>query len=119
MSAPNSPRLKSIPTPDQPGTAEPTSPTTGRSAPKNAARRAPSSALRPDPHTGDGRYPLAWLHITAPHGATPTAKSVCACGRDRFAAGRHKVLALIEDHTAHRENCPLRTASKTERRNAA
>ncbi|MEW2082094.1 hypothetical protein [Streptomyces sp. NPDC005283] len=59
---------------------------------------------------------MAWLHIAAPKGAIPTATSKCACGHDRSAIGRHNVLALIEAHTAHRENCPLRTS---ERRNAA
>lgn len=111
MSDPDSPRLKSIPTPNQPHSAEPGPATSGRGAPKNAARRASSSALRPEPHAGDGRYPLAWLHITAPgRGATPTATSVCACGRDRFAIGHRKVLALVEDHAAHRDLCPLRTS---------
>ncbi|MFG2460985.1 hypothetical protein ACIP2X_22005 [Streptomyces sp. NPDC089424] len=39
----------------------------------------------------------------------PTATSKCLCGRDRSAVGHTKVLALIEDHTAHRDVCPLRT----------
>ncbi|MBT2383014.1 hypothetical protein J7E86_05295 [Streptomyces sp. ISL-11] len=60
---------------------------------------------------------MAWLHIRAPHGATPTATSTCACGRDRSAVGRTKVLALIADHTAHRDTCPLRNPQ--EGRNAA
>ncbi|MBR7678599.1 hypothetical protein KDA82_37690, partial [Streptomyces daliensis] len=78
--------------------------TTGRSAPKDAARKGVRSALRPNPQHGHGRYPLAWLHITAPgRGATPTATSWCACGRDRSAIGHTKVLALVEGHTAHRE----------------
>jgi hypothetical protein len=67
------------------------------------------SALRPNPQQGDGRYPVAWLHISAPKGAIPTATSRCLCGRDRSAVGHARVLALIDDHTAHRENCPLRT----------
>ncbi|RFC74753.1 hypothetical protein DXZ75_35730 [Streptomyces sp. AcE210] len=60
---------------------------------------------------------MAWLHIVAPKGAVPTATSKCACGRDRSAVGRARVLALIEDHEAHRNDCPLRTAQ--EGRNAA
>ncbi|MFF8645016.1 hypothetical protein [Streptomyces sp. NPDC015345] len=79
------------------------------------------SALPPNPPPpaacGDGRYPVAWLRITAPYGATPTATSVCLCGRDRSAVGRRKVLALITDHAAHRDACPLRTPQ--EGRNAA
>lgn len=65
-------------------------------------------AVRPDRSRGDGRYPVAWLRITAPRGATPTATSKCLCGRDRSAVGHGKVLALIADHEAHRDTCPLR-----------
>ncbi|MGW1888356.1 hypothetical protein [Streptomyces sp. NPDC001970] len=59
---------------------------------------------------------MAWLHIRAPRGATPTATSWCACGRDRSAVGHRKVLALIHDHTSHRDLCPLHI---TEGRNVA
>ncbi|MBQ1089180.1 hypothetical protein KBY47_08540 [Streptomyces sp. B93] len=52
---------------------------------------------------------MAWLHIRAPRGAVPTATSRCECGRDRSAVGRRRVLALIADHTAHRDTCPLRS----------
>ncbi|MFF8591979.1 hypothetical protein ACF061_11110 [Streptomyces sp. NPDC015220] len=38
----------------------------------------------------------------------PTATSWCACGWDRSAVGHRRVLALITDHTAHRDACPLR-----------
>ncbi|NUK32506.1 hypothetical protein HRW16_23615 [Streptomyces lunaelactis] len=55
---------------------------------------------------------MAWLHICAPQGAVPTATSKCACGRDRSAVGHRKVLALIADHTNHRDTCPLRTTSQ-------
>ncbi|SHI06724.1 hypothetical protein SAMN05444521_3643 [Streptomyces sp. 3214.6] len=79
---------------------------------KVAARKGVPSALRPDPHRGDGRYPIAWLHINAPRGAVPTATSTCACGRDRSAVGRDHVLALIESHTAHRDLCPLRSSQE-------
>ncbi|WP_405960859.1 hypothetical protein OG235_28745 [Streptomyces sp. NBC_00024] len=97
------------PTPDQARPAEPAASSTGRSAPKDAARKGAPAALRPDPQTGDGRYPVAWLHIVAPRGATPTATSKCLCGWDRSAVGHRRVLALITDHTAHRDACPLRT----------
>ncbi|MFJ9651784.1 MULTISPECIES: hypothetical protein [Streptomyces] len=66
------------------------------------------TAVHPDQQTGDGRYPIAWLTITAPRGATPTATSICQCGRNLFAAGHHKALALIADHTDHKTRCPLR-----------
>ncbi|WP_326759321.1 hypothetical protein OHB35_17020 [Streptomyces phaeochromogenes] len=66
------------------------------------------TAVRPDPHPSDGRYPVAWLHINAPYGATPTATSKCLCGRDRRAVGKARVLALITDHESHRDICPLR-----------
>ncbi|MFY0510227.1 hypothetical protein ACOMD4_07465 [Streptomyces anulatus] len=76
-------------------------------APKVVAEGVPT-ALRPDQQTGDGRFPVAWLTITAPRGTTPTATSICACGRNLFAAGHHKALALIADHTDHKTRCPLR-----------
>ncbi|WP_234333679.1 hypothetical protein [Streptomyces viridochromogenes] len=75
---------------------------------KGVAKGVPI-AVRPDPHRGDGRYAVAWLRITAPRGATPTATSQCLCGRDRSAVGHGRVLALITDHEAHRDLCPLRT----------
>lgn len=96
------------PTPDRPRPAEPAEPATGRSAPKVAARKGVRTAVGPDPRRSDGRYPVAWLHITAPRGAVPTATSKCLCGRDRSAVGRARVLALITDHEAHRVLCPLR-----------
>jgi hypothetical protein len=116
----NPPPSKSLTgTPAVPGAAESTEAPTGLSAPKDAGRQAVPSALRPDPHPADGRWAIAWLHISAPshRGAVPTAKSVCACGRDRMAVGHRKVLALIEAHTVHQGECPLR--SNTETRNAA
>ncbi|MEV6124309.1 hypothetical protein AB0M23_28015 [Streptomyces sp. NPDC052077] len=69
------------------------------------------------PQHRDGRYPVAWLHISAPRGAVPTATSRCECGHDRSAIGRTRVLALITDHTRHRDTCPLR--SRQEGRAAA
>ncbi|MFE9685659.1 hypothetical protein [Streptomyces sp. NPDC006285] len=66
------------------------------------------TAVRSDPRRGDGRYPVAWLHIVAPPGAVPTATSKCLCGRNRRAVGKARVLALITDHEAHRDICPLR-----------
>ncbi|GHE62015.1 hypothetical protein GCM10018785_33790 [Streptomyces longispororuber] len=81
-------------------------------APKSVARQGVLTALRPDPRLGDGRYPIAWLHICAPRGAVPTATSWCACGRDRSAVGHRKVLSLIADHADHRDLCPLRTTQK-------
>ncbi|MDX3576712.1 hypothetical protein [Streptomyces sp. FL07-04A] len=76
--------------------------------PKGIAEGVPP-AVRPDPSRGDGRYPVAWLHICAPRGTVPTATSKCLCGRDRNAVGHARVLALITDHEAHRDTCPLRT----------
>ncbi|MET8575497.1 hypothetical protein [Streptomyces sp. NPDC005012] len=79
--------------------------------PKVAARQGVVSALRsnPHPHPGDGRHPIAWLHICTPYGAAPTAHSSCACGRDLRAFGVRQVLALAADHGQHRTTCPLRT----------
>ncbi|WP_405811231.1 hypothetical protein OG524_19005 [Streptomyces sp. NBC_01520] len=109
MSTPPRSALKSLPaTTTNPGIAEPAPAGSGSGAPKVVAEGVPT-AVRSDQHTGDGRYPIAWLTITAPRGAVPTVTSVCECGRNRFAAGHHKALALIEDHTYHRTHCPLRT----------
>ncbi|WP_327386664.1 hypothetical protein [Streptomyces sp. NBC_01207] len=88
--------------------AEPAPTPTGSSAPKVVAEGVPSS-VRPDPHADDGRRPVAWLHIVAPpsYGATPSVRSWCSCGRDIFAAGLVRALALIDDHEQHRTTCPL------------
>ncbi|MGF1341327.1 hypothetical protein ACQSMD_14590 [Streptomyces flavovirens] len=103
------PPLKCLPsTPTGPHLAEPPPADTGSEAARGVAEGVPS-AVRRDQQAGDGRYPIAWLTISAPRGAVPTATSVCACGRNRFAAGHRKALALIEDHTRHRDLCPLRT----------
>ncbi|MEU8872406.1 hypothetical protein AB0D24_14760 [Streptomyces javensis] len=106
-------------TPDRPQAAERAPVPDGRSAPEVVGRQAVPSALRSDEQQGDGRYPAAWLHITAPPDwrAVPTATSKCSCGRDRSAVGRRRVLALIADHEAHKTTCPLRTPQ--EGRNAA
>ncbi|MCX4858977.1 hypothetical protein [Streptomyces canus] len=110
MSAPPRPSLKSIPdTRTGPQAAPQAVDTTAVGEPTGAARKGVRSAVRPDPKGGDGRYPVAWLTINAPRGATPTATSKCLCGRDRSAVGQRRVLALIADHTAHRDTCPLRT----------
>ncbi|MFB6961892.1 hypothetical protein ACFCYB_34150 [Streptomyces sp. NPDC056309] len=109
MSAPPRPRLKSITTtPDGPRAAQPAARRTSAGEPKGAARKGVRTALCPGPDSGDGRHPVAWLHISAPRGAVPTATSKCQCGRDRSAVGHTRVLALIADHTAHRDTCPLR-----------
>ncbi|MEU2909829.1 hypothetical protein ACWCQ0_00950 [Streptomyces massasporeus] len=110
MSARPRPSLKSLPaTPSGPRAAAQAAPGPAVCEPTGAARKGVPSALRPDPHQADGRYPVAWLHISAPLGAVPTATSTCLCGRDRSAVGHRKVLALIDDHIAHRDACPLRT----------
>ncbi|MFE9385664.1 hypothetical protein ACFYMO_20910 [Streptomyces sp. NPDC007025] len=87
------------------------------------ARQGALSALPPDqqttrPPARGGRYPVAWLTVTAPgRGTVPTATSVCGCGRNRSAVGHRKVAALVEEHTAHRTICPL--LNRTEGRAAA
>ncbi|MFF8917882.1 hypothetical protein ACF08M_32390 [Streptomyces sp. NPDC015032] len=109
------PALKSLPaTPTGPRPAEPTPAASGSSAPKDVGRKAVPTGS--DPQAGDGRYPIAWLTISAPRGAVPTVTSTCQCGRSLFAAGQRKALALIDDHTRHRALCPLRT---TEERTAS
>ncbi|MGW6748652.1 hypothetical protein [Streptomyces sp. NPDC055006] len=109
MSEPTRPPLKSITDRTAvPCAAEPAALPTAVGEPKGVAEGVPI-AVRPDPLRGDGRYPVAWLHIVAPKGAIPTATSKCECGRDRSAIGRARVLDLIDDHTFHRTACPLRT----------
>ncbi len=110
MSTPPRPQLKSLPaTPTGPRVAAQAAPSPAGGEPKGAARKGVRTALRPDSHRGDDRYSIAWLCISAPRGAVPTGTSKCLCGRDRSAVGHTKLLALIEDHTAHRDACPLRT----------
>lgn len=107
----NPPPTKSLPRHRRPSSAAQPVDTPAVGEPKGAAEGVPT-AVRPDPQRGDGRYPVAWLHIVAPRGATPTATSKCLCGRDRSAVGRAKVLALITDHEAHRDTCPLRSSQE-------
>ncbi|WP_327297118.1 hypothetical protein [Streptomyces sp. NBC_01197] len=61
----------------------------------------------------------ALLTITAPPSwsAMPSGRSWCACGYERHAIGRAATLQLIENHTAHRDHCPL--LAPVEGRNAA
>jgi len=109
MSDRPNPQLKSLPPlPLDSSIAEPAPAASGSGAPKGVAEGVPI-AVRTDRQTGDGRYPIGWLTITAPRGAVPTVTSTCACGRSLFAAGHRKALALIADHAAHRTRCPLRT----------
>ncbi|MFD3562473.1 hypothetical protein ACFWVU_22760 [Streptomyces sp. NPDC058686] len=103
------PRLKSLtPAPTGASLAEPGPAPSSPGAPKGVAEGVPT-AVRPDPQTKDGRYFLAWLHVTAPRGAIPTATSNCDCGHNRSAIGRTRVLDLIDEHAFHRTVCPLRT----------
>ncbi|MFD9189666.1 hypothetical protein ACFWCA_15705 [Streptomyces phaeochromogenes] len=112
MSARRHPPLKSIThTPDGPQDAPQPVDTPAVGDPKGVAEGVPT-AVRPDPQTGDGRYPIAWLTISAPYRTVPTANSWCACGRDRDATGDADVWALIADHEAHRDTCPLRTTQE-------
>ncbi|WP_381796508.1 hypothetical protein [Streptomyces niveus] len=119
MTAPANPPIKShTDTTDPPPAAElrPVPPAVG--APKGVAEGVPT-ALLPDQQIGDGRHATGWVTIRVPRRGTPTATSWCACGRDLFASGHSKVLALSEDHTAHRDACPLRTNTISEGRAAA
>ncbi|MFJ1832151.1 hypothetical protein [Streptomyces sp. NPDC088178] len=113
MSTQRRPHLKSLPPPSTgPSTANPVRATPGSSAPRVVGRKAVLSSVLSDQPVGDGRYPIAWLTISAPRGAVPTATSICECGRNLFAAGQRKALALIADHTAHKTRCPLRTTEE-------
>ncbi|KJY23321.1 hypothetical protein ADK93_15650 [Streptomyces sp. XY58] len=93
--------------------AETAAATADSGAPKVVAEGVPSS-LRPSPHVDDGRRPITWLHIVAPgRGATPSVRSWCTCGRDLFAAGQTRALALITDHARHRTICPLQADDRS------
>ncbi|MEL7990111.1 hypothetical protein AAG656_07075 [Streptomyces albidoflavus] len=99
--------LKSLSTPTGPNFAEPAPATTAKAAAKDAAEGV-RSAPRLEPRPTDQRRPVAWLTITAPPDrTTPTVRSQCACGRDLFAAGQQRALALIADHDQHRTTCPF------------
>lgn len=101
-----------------PRLAEPTPTPDTSSAPKVVAEGA-LSALRSHPRWDDGRRPVAWLHINAPgRGVTPSVRSWCACGRNLFAAGERRALALIADHAAHRDVCPHITPAEEGRKAA-
>jgi hypothetical protein len=111
MNPPGHPSIKRNPrTPNHPAAAEPAAGQTAAGAPKVVAEGV-RTAVGPDPQQNSGRYVIAVLTITAPRGAIPTATSKCACGRDRSAVGHRKVLALVEDHAAHRDACPLHNPS--------
>ena len=99
MNTPPHSLLEGQPSANGPKPAEPAASRTAEGVP---------IAVLPNPPCGDGRYPIAWLTICTPYGATPTATSRCECGRNRRAFGGARVLALIDDHTAHRDTCPFR-----------
>ncbi|MEU3341392.1 hypothetical protein [Streptomyces sp. NPDC006668] len=110
MNTPPRPLLKSITdAPTGPRAAEPAAPRSAVGEPTGAARKGVRTAVGPDSRTGNGPYVVAWLRISAPYRATPGATSECLCGRHRTAVGERRVLALIADHEAHRDLCPLRT----------
>lgn len=109
MTAPANPPIKSITaTTSTPPAAQLRSVPPAVGAPGVVAEGVPTAVL-PHPQQGDGRHVTGWLTIRVPRNGTPTATSWCACDRDLFAAGHAKVLALAEDHAAHRDVCPLRT----------
>ncbi|MEU3690304.1 hypothetical protein [Streptomyces narbonensis] len=111
MTHPTPPRLKSpTRTPNQPSPAkQPVAPTVV-GASKVVAEGVLSGS---DPHPTAGRRIVGMLHVTLPdRNAIPTATSRCECGRDLFAVGHAKVLALVDDHTAHRALCPLLTEGR-------
>ncbi|ARE77239.1 hypothetical protein B6R96_27590 [Streptomyces sp. Sge12] len=113
---PHPPLEGPTPAPAGTGPAEPAPAPGGSGALRVVAEGVPSS-VRPDPLADDGRRPVAWLHIVAPpsYGASPSVRSWCCCGRDLFAAGYVRALALIDDHEEHRAAC----SRLTERREAA
>lgn len=98
---------------NSPRPAEPTPAPDGSGAPRVVAEGVLSS-VRLDLLADDGRRPVAWLQIVAPpsYGASPSVRSWCSCGRDLFAAGRARALALVADHTQHRTACSRLTSRR-------
>ncbi|MDQ0941791.1 hypothetical protein QFZ67_003496 [Streptomyces sp. V1I1] len=90
--------------------AQPALPEAALGVSKDVAEGVPA-AVRPDTQQGDGRYPIAWLRVTAPTSWCRIAlgHAWCRCGFERSAKGKSDVLRLIETHAAHRDVCPLRT----------
>lgn len=92
--------------------APPASPHAGRAvvAQESSAAGRPSKPVRRNPHTPTGRTEVVgWLRIVAPPdwSAKVCGQSWCRCGYDRTAIGRAAVQQLVQDHTDHREHCPL------------
>ncbi|OXY97813.1 hypothetical protein [Streptomyces sp. 2R] len=111
---PRNPRIKSLPaTPNTPHAANPTAARMTGGEPKGVAEGVPV-AVRPDRQVGDGRRVVGFLRISAPgRNARPAAESFCSCGRHETARGQARVLALIDDHAAHRATCPIQTEGRT------
>ncbi|XXZ49615.1 hypothetical protein AAGT00_14715 [Streptomyces cavourensis] len=115
MTTTRNPRLKSLPaTPNSPHAAAPAAaPATG-GALRVVARQGVPVAVRPDQQVGDGRRVVGFLRISVPgRNASPAAESFCSCGRHETARGQARVLALIDDHAAHRATCPIQTEGRT------
>ncbi|MCZ4123900.1 hypothetical protein [Streptomyces sp. H39-S7] len=57
---------------------------------------------------------IAWIHIVAPDYYTEqvSAHVWCTCGFERRARGRRSVLLVVQQHIAHRTQCPLRNAAE-------
>ncbi|MFE5936033.1 hypothetical protein ACFQ69_11665 [Streptomyces sp. NPDC056470] len=116
MSPRPNPHLKSItPTNERAAAAEQPRHLRAVGASKVVAEGVPIGS---DPHSADGPRIVGMLHVCLPNSrATPTATSRCDCGRNRSAVGQRQVLALVNDHIAHRAVCPL--LNPTEGRTAA
>ncbi|MEV8350039.1 hypothetical protein ACFVTT_06940 [Streptomyces niveus] len=112
------PSKSTTPTTSRPPAAELQSVPPAVGAPKGVAEGVPTAVL-PDQQIGDGRHVTGGLTIRVPRKGTPTATSWCVCGRDLFVSGFVKVLALSEDHAAHRDACPLRTSDTASEGRAA
>ncbi|MCZ4125786.1 hypothetical protein [Streptomyces sp. H39-S7] len=119
MSTPQTPGLKSQQLSlTGPADAPMPPPTTGRAV---VARKSPAAG-RPFKSVGfDLRTPaagpawvVAWIHIVAPEYYTErvAAHAWCACGFERRATTRRGVLRVVEQHVAHRTQCPLRNPAE-------
>lgn len=98
--------------------APPAQPSAGSAvvARKSSAVGRPFRPVPPDPHTpaSGPAWVVAWIHIVAPESWTAlvAVHAWCACGFELRATTRRGVLLVVEQHLAHRTQCPLRNPAE-------
>lgn len=116
MTAPRTPRLKSLPaTPNSPQPASRTAARMTGGEPKGVGRTAVPVAVRPDPHTVTVTGIRPGLTVRGlGRNQIPTADWLCTCGHHERARGRDAVTSLTT--RARVDHCPH---TEQHRRNAA